>query len=213
MSFIGLYLVKGWNGSRHLMTAKRLYKRVIEDSKYDFNWIASATELVRVCMNSKFPEKYAIGIKTAILNCFANLETKGRWRGYTEPTDDDAVYYCYNSLSSMEEEVLNAKQKYLAAIIHCSSRVPHYNFSFHLDGETYLKLREEWRKKKLDELAPKKDINFKELIKELEADFSKTVKIAEDGGTFKEDDDKWHQEIHKLLESIISTRRNDNESF
>ena len=70
------YKVKGWNGDTHSLTAKALYERVLEDSKSDYNWIASATELVRVCNDPCFPEMYSVGIKLIILNCFANLETK-----------------------------------------------------------------------------------------------------------------------------------------
>lgn len=64
------YNVKGWYGDTYLLTAKALYKRVLEDSKSDYNWIASATELVRVCNDPEFPEVYAVGIKLIILNWF-----------------------------------------------------------------------------------------------------------------------------------------------
>ena len=39
------YNVTGWRGDKHSLTAKQLYDRVLEDSKSDYNWIASATEL------------------------------------------------------------------------------------------------------------------------------------------------------------------------
>ena len=68
------YKVTDWDGDTHSLTAKQLYERVLDDSKSDYNWIASATELVRVCNNPCFPEMYAVGIKMIILNCFANLE-------------------------------------------------------------------------------------------------------------------------------------------
>ena len=75
MSFCGrVYFFKGWYGERHFMTAKRLYKRVMKDASIsDFGWIASATELVRICDKPNFPQQYAHDIKIAILNCFAKI--------------------------------------------------------------------------------------------------------------------------------------------
>ena len=60
------YKVTGWHGYTQSLTAKKLYERVLEDSKSDYNWIASATELVRVCNDTCFPEMYAVGIKMII---------------------------------------------------------------------------------------------------------------------------------------------------
>lgn len=40
------YKVTGWHGDTQSLTAKKLYERVLEDSKSDYNWVASATELV-----------------------------------------------------------------------------------------------------------------------------------------------------------------------
>lgn len=37
------YEVTGWHGDTQSLTAKKLYERVLEDSKSDYNWIASAT--------------------------------------------------------------------------------------------------------------------------------------------------------------------------
>ena len=70
------YTVVGWNGDIHTLSAKALYERVLADSKSDYNWIASATELVKVCNSPSFPEMYAQAIKIIILNCFANLDCR-----------------------------------------------------------------------------------------------------------------------------------------
>ena len=43
------YHINGWRGKEYSLTAKELYERVMEDCKSNYNWIASATELVRVC--------------------------------------------------------------------------------------------------------------------------------------------------------------------
>ena len=68
------YKITGWHGETQLLTAKNLYERILEDSKTDYNWLASATELVKICNEPDFPEMYATNIKIIILNCFANLE-------------------------------------------------------------------------------------------------------------------------------------------
>ena len=49
-------------------------------------------------------------------------------------------------------------------------------------------------------------LDFEQLMKDLKVDFNQTIKIAEDEGAFKEDDEKWHQEIKELFESIIEER-------
>ena len=90
-SFEKKYNITGWKGKKYSLTAKQLYERVLEDSKSDYNWIASATELVRVCNDSCFPEKYAIAIKIIILNSFANLELQKECYSNVESTDAETV--------------------------------------------------------------------------------------------------------------------------
>ena len=52
------YVVFGRRGIQN-MTAKELYNRVMEDSKSNYNWIASATDLINVCNKKNFPEEKA----------------------------------------------------------------------------------------------------------------------------------------------------------
>ena len=111
------YDVTGWRETKHSLTAKQLYERVLKDSQSDYNWIASATELVRVCNEPSFPEIYANAIKIIILNCFANLELQKDYPSSGEATDKAAVYSCYHSLPSEDETVIKVKHKYLTAII------------------------------------------------------------------------------------------------
>lgn len=196
-----VYFFKDWYGRRRFWTSKKLYKRVMRDAyESNCNWITSATQLVKVLKNSDFSEDYSREIKLAILKCFSHFENTGRWRVHTEVADDDAVHYCYNTLISTEQDVINAKKEYFKAMIRQSSLIPNFKPSFYINGATYLKLREEWRKKKLEEFV------LEQLKKELEVDFNQTIKMAEGAGVFKEDDEKWHQEIHKLLDQVIKAR-------
>lgn len=204
MSFIEKeYKVKGWDGDTYSLTAKKLYERVLADSKSDYNWIAPATELVRVCNKPYFPEMYAQGIKLIILNCFANLELQKEYTSRIKKTDNEAVYSCYHSLPSTDETVIKVKRKYLSAIItgvikYTKSEV---RFPIHI-GDSYTKLCEDWKKAKLDEYASKEKIDFEKLRKDLYSDFEKTIKTAEEEGLFDEDDEARRTRISKFLASI-----------
>ena len=197
------FTVVGWRGDIHTLSAKALYERVLADSKSDYNWIASATELVKVCNSPSFPEMYAQAIKIIILNCFANLELQKEYPSSGESTDKAAVYSCYHSLPSTDETVIKVKQKYLTAIItaitrytQCEVRLPMHQ------GPTYNKMCEEWKKAKFDEYASKKEIDFDELRETLYDDFEKMIKEAEEEGAFEADDAEYREELRKFWASI-----------
>ncbi len=125
--FVRKYVVTDYHGRKHLLTAKQLYERIMQDSKHDYNWLAPARELVRICKKAKFPEEYAIPIKTAILNCFANIEHRancGEGRYNDNQADREAVQYCYNSLYGINtEKVVSTRKKYLNEIISTATYV------------------------------------------------------------------------------------------
>lgn len=185
------------------MTAKQLYERVLEDSKSDYNWIAPATELVRVCNEPDFPKMYAIGIKLIILNCFANLELQKEYPGNGKPTDNEAVYSCYHSLPSTNPTVIKVKEKYLTAVIEAITKYTkdEVRFSIH-QGPTYQKICEDWKKAKFNEYASKEKIDFDQLREDLYTDFEKTIKTAEKDGIFDKDDEAYREYLRKFLTSI-----------
>ena len=173
-----------------------------DSSKSDYNWIASATELVRVCNEPNFPQEYAKGIKIAILNCFSHLAKMEEYPSNEEPTDNDAVYSCYNSLSSSDEDSAVAKQKYLIAIIESITKYYHFEFPSHT-GPIYKKTCKEWEKSKFDEWSSKEAIDFKQLIKDLEIDFDKTIKAAEEEGIFKKEDDEYWEKEREFMSNMF----------
>lgn len=183
------YKITGWHGETQVLTAKNLYERVLEDSKSDYNWLASAAELVRVCNEPDFPEIYATNIKIIILNCFANLELQQEKCCNRRQTDKEAVYSCYNSLPETDAAVIKAKEKYLAAIIEGITRYSgdEERFPIHF-GPAYKKTCENWKKAKLNEYVSEVKIDFNQLRERLNADFEKTIKEAEKNGIFNEDD-------------------------
>ena len=197
------YVVKGWRGTEYSMTAEELYHRVLADSQSDYNLIASATELVRVCNEKYFPEIYANGIKLIILNCFANLELKKEYPFNREKTDNDVVHSCYHSLPSTDETVIKVKEKYLTAILEGVIRYTksEVRLPIHI-GPAYRKVCEDWKKTKLEEYSSKVKIDFKKLREDLYEDFEMTIRKAERDGVFDEEDKENKMEVSKFLSSI-----------
>ena len=196
------YHVLGWDDKEHSFTAKKLYERVMKDSESDYDWIASATELVRVCKQFEFPEKYAQKIQIAILNCFANLENKKEIRSYQKPTDEEAVNFCYNFLANTSDEANMVRQKYLKAVIEGVAR---YHFSvleFNHYGPTYHKICEEWKRVKFEEYSSIASLDFKKLRKALNAEFDKMMKTAEEEGVFQKDDEEHLETMRKFWSSL-----------
>ena len=194
------YTIYGWYDTKHELTAEQLYKRVLEDSKSDFNWIAPARELVRICEKSSFPTEYSLPIKIAILNCFANLEYRancGYDRYITDPADSEAVQYCYNSLYSVDmEKAITVRRYFLTEMLKTASHVRVFSSLYH-PGPTFSKLRDDWIKSKFEQYISQEKIDFEQLLETLRNDFTEVVNKADENGDFKEDEenDKEHWKI------------------
>lgn len=199
------YTFVGHDGDMHIMTAKQLCERIKEDSKSDYNWISSASELVRVCKLPCFSTECAVIIKVAILNCFANIEHQANCGGdryYTNPRDEKAVEYCYNSLFGIDlDEVVLARTRFLNEMIVRASYTHVFDSHYH-PGPTYRKLRDDWRKSKLEEYISKKNVDFKKLLETLKEEFVEIIKQAESKGDFEEDEKKDRQAWSELIKKI-----------
>lgn len=199
------YMVTGRHGDTYSLTAKQLYERVLNDSKSDYNWIASASELVRICKKTSFPTEYALAIKCAILNCFANIEQRANCGGdryIDKPEDQEAVQECYNSLYGVEdEEAVLARRRYLAEMIATASYIRTFDSLYH-PGPTFRKLRKDWNKSKVQEYISKEKIDFKQLIEALHAEFVEIIKKAEVDGAFEEDEKAERERLKKLYEMM-----------
>lgn len=198
------YYVHGWKpNSIYYLTAKELYSRILEDSKSDYDWIASATELVNVCNTPNFPEEYAQGIKICILNCFANLELERNIGSHGELTDDEAVYFCYNSLIDSNKNVIDAKSRYLKAIIN--SIIVYFRFGSHIHSfNTYKEISQKWAIEKFDEYFPKEAIDFEKFRKDLYADFDNVVTTAEEEGSFKKEEEQYLENSRRFMSSLMA---------
>ena len=188
------YTVKTREGYIVRLTAKQLYNRVIEDSEYDYNWIASAPELVRVCNHSEFPDLYAEGIQIAILNCFANIVSK-RNSPYHKPSDEDAVSHCYNALFNISNKASRIRRKYLRAVIECITRA----YSWHSSLE-YDKICDEWKRAKFKEYSEFSSLDFIQLKRTLTEDFENKIKSAKLEGILQEvESDKFEGEFEDIF--------------
>ena len=194
MSFFEkVYMVTDYYGNMYLLTAKELYERIMQDSKSDYNWIAPARELVRICKKTGFPAEYSLAIKIAILNCFANIEHKtncGFDRPIHDSADEEAVQYCYNSLYGIDtEEAVSARKRYLTEMINAALYIKIHSSLYH-PGPTFRKIHEDFAKSKFEEYISQEKIDFKQLAKTLRSSFSKIIETAEVNGDFDEDEKK-----------------------
>ena len=200
------YEIVSHYGELHILTAKELCTRILEDSKSDYNWIAPARELVRVCKKQGFPFSYALIIKVAILNCFANIEHKANCGGdryITNPADKEAVEYCYNSLYGIDEEdAISARKRFLTEMIDAASYIRVFDSLYH-PGPTFRNLLNEWRKTKFEEYIYKQYIDFEEMFETLRINLKETIKVAEVNGCFDDDEKKKKEEMLILIDKII----------
>ena len=196
------YIIKGWRNEEYLLTAKELHERIMNDYESKYNWIACATELVRVCSEPDFPKEYAKDIKIAILNCFARLELSSCEGSYRESTDNAAVYYCFNSLDENDENIRAVKYKYLRSIIKMV-RLSCFEIPIHI-GATFCIFCDGWEITTFEKYCKQKEIDFVKFREEIYADFGQKLKEAESEGLFAAED-KTHLEntINGVL-SLIS---------
>ena len=198
------YLVKCYNNDYKEFTAEELYLQVQKDSRYDYNWIASASELVNTVSSKGFPEKYALAIKMLVLNCFANVELKQEHNYYHTSSDEQAVHSCYISIPDNNKKCKRIKEKYLRNIIRAVIKYDRTEERFPIhSGPSYDKFCSEWIEARYYEYSKKETIDFKNLRNELYDDFEKRLAYAEERGDFKEDDKKARKELDDFLNSIL----------
>ena len=193
MSFLEKrYTIKGWYGETYHLTAKHLCKRVLKDSQSNYDWLAPAQEIVKTCEQASFPLEYAIIIKIAILNCFANVEhmaNSGGNRYRTNPYDQLAVMNCYNSLYGINsEEAISARKYYLTEIISTASDVREVFDPLSPPDPQFFTLREQWIKQKLEHYIAQETIDFNQLLETLRKDIAEMIQTAKSNGDFKEAD-------------------------
>lgn len=198
----GIYTFIDWSGTPRTMRASTIHKKVIEASKKsNYNWIASATDLIYVCTKKNFPIEYSIDIKIAVLNCFSSLINSEEDTSYGKKTDIEAVYYAYNSLFDIKKEkVIKARINFLNSFLFRVRR-DSWQFMFH-HGDSFKKVCTDWQNTKLKELISIKNLDFNKVKDLLEEDFRNVIKIAEEKGIFAEDDKREVEIQRKIMENF-----------
>ena len=181
----GLYNFIDWNGNPRTMHAKTIHRKVMEASKNsNYNWIASATELIYLCDKKDFPLEYAIDIKVAVLNCFATLINSENDQSRSEETDIYAVYYAYNSLYDVKyEKAIEARMNFLQSYLK-SITVNSLLFLTY-DIKNYTNIFYEWQDIKIKELISLKELNFDTIKPLLINDFKALLKSKVKEGSLK----------------------------
>ena len=188
------YMINGWDGETN-MDAKELYGRVMEDSnKSDINWIASATELIRICTEPDFPEEYAKEIEIRILDCFGRYETEKDPSIDFLPTDNECVQELYNFLASSKDEmIISARKRYFSAILDGITLFEKgycLRFPIH-HGPKYEQVCENWKRTMIKMYFNDKPMDFEKTRESLVRAFCWAVKAAEEQGVFEEEDEEY----------------------
>ncbi len=202
------YAIQGWDEKVYLLSDKQLCERIISDSKSNYNWIAPARELVRVCRKKGFNKEYAIKIKVAILNCFANIEHEDRInhgdKYLNDSRDDKAIEQCYNSLYGVDDEkAVSARKYFLTEFIESSSQFPLLSTHYH-SGNTYKNIHNNWVKNNVEKYITQEKIDFSHLSTALYDDFLETITTAEEQGMFIKDDEKEKEEWKSFCKRMRS---------
>ena len=202
------YVVKAWNEDEWFLTAKQLCEQVLKDSESDYNWFAPARELVKVCLHPSFPKQYAIPIRIAILNCFANIERRGNLgydRHMVNLDDQAAIEDCFSYLYDVDfEEAVSARRYYLREIISKASYVRRLFDPLYHPGKTFINLRKQWIDSKVAEYISQKTIDFIHLQAKLRSEFATFVQTADAEGKFDEDERECNEEKKALFTGVIN---------
>lgn len=203
MSIFGIYKITGLDGKTYYKTAKQFYKRILKDSESDYNWIAHASEIMRICEDPDFPEEYKKEIKIRILRCYANIETrKKEIKSYHTLEDKITVERLYNSMVfSKEEDVISARKSYFYAILN---GIVKYDKNCErlkmIYGRDCIKICDEWKKNMFDEYFLKHPLeNIDKLRRILKIELYNTLKNAENRWIHEQKEGKKFEGLFKIV--------------
>jgi len=191
-----LFTFKNRYGESKTMRAKDIYDAVMKNSREsDYNWIAPAKELVKLCKNKTFPRKFAIGIEVAILNCFANVEARvnrGGDKYITKEDDALAVQFCYDEVVRIEQSTDNEKLKktlnlartsYLKEMISSAVNTSTRGHFFH--SESFRDLKKEIVGKNFVKYSMQEKVNILDMYEEISNETHSIIMKAYNSGMFR----------------------------
>ena len=191
------------------MTPLQIYDRVIADSeKSNYNWLFSASELVRITSLWGFPSHYAKEIQMKVLNCFASLAHNVEHR--LSDADLDAVSVIYNKFILWEGEEedkdkIACRDNYLRAVIDRASlvtfEVPIYY------GPQYKELVARWKKAKFEMYQGIYGVDFRPLLDVLVKDFKEFIMVADQNGFMDADKEYQKEAAEKHIKQFVKMLR------
>lgn len=196
-----MFYITDWYGKIHQMSANAIYTKIMKDNKSNYNWLAPAPELVRVCSSPNFPFAYAREIKIAILKCFAEIELTPT---AISPSDHTAVYHCYNSLTNQNEKEIEVKKLYLKNVL---TRITLYHFDVLSQltiptGSTFNQICNEWIKEQFEKYCFEDKIDFEQLIPLFHINFEKKIEQAKANGAFDKDLEQQKKDMAEIAKLI-----------
>lgn len=207
------FTFKKHNGEERTMRAKDIYEIIIGQSKdSDYNWMAPAIELVKLCRNQDFPREYAVDIEMAILTCFANIEARVNRGGdkYVDKADNVlAVQYCYDELGKLaqstdneelKKSIIAVRTRYLKEMI--SSAVNTTIRGDYIYCDAYGKLKEEIIGKYFVEYSVQEGFNIKDMYEKISDETDKIFRQAYKSGMFKQAEDEATFRLVRMFDDI-----------
>ena len=200
------YKVNTREGGSLRLTAKQLTTRVLEDSESDYNWIASASELVRVCQSTGFPQEYATVIMMTILNCYGNIYHTANNGGdlcKIDPNDKKAIEECFNRLRKKKSESVQLTREYwLKERIDFITRNTDNPHSWWWKGKEYETFRSGWIDAKVADIISREVIVSDVLFRQVAHEYEIIRDDCIEQGLFEQDRVDYRESLNKVCEMI-----------
>ena len=196
------------------MRAVDIYNTIMQQSKEsDYNWIAPAIELVKLCKNPDFPREYAVEIEMAILTCFSNIEARvnsGGDKYVTKADDARAVQYCYDELGrlaqstdnkELKKSITSVRTRYLKEMIRSAVNTTIRGGYIYCDA--YGKLKEEVVARNFTKFSlMEEEFNIFDMYEEISDETDEIFKQAYKNGMFKQAEEETTFRIVKMFDDI-----------
>lgn len=212
-------ILSSW-GNPVIKSEYGIHKKIMKQSKNsNYDWLASADELVNVCNKRGFNRIYAIDIKCAILNCYADLYH------HRDVISSEGVFIAFNDLLAEYNKCKDKKDSGIESdkiFKTCSSFLNSYIFRITFwkyitnTSESFYKADREYRKNKIAKLMNLDFVDFDVLPQQVREEYKDYIEKQISNGTITyesvklpEWDDKELNNIKHYSGSVL--KRTDSE--
>ena len=166
-----LYFVKDIWGKRRLMSAKKIYSLVNDDSfNCDIDWQLNAKNLISLCNRKNFPEKYRYRIETNVMDFYSKLLYCDDSLLVDNKANLKAVCKLYNNLYGVDNiDVKNSRSDFLCSYLEYITNA--YRKDFSDDLVNFNKAESAWRKEKFEKYVNSEYFDFDKKFDVLENSF------------------------------------------